>query len=109
MKAIASGKYRDRGTIQQRTVVNTKGSLSDTWSTFKTRWMRFVPLSGSEPVVPFEMKQSQAEFRVELRHCPGVKANMRILKGSRTFDILYVQNVEERDRETYLFVKELPS
>jgi hypothetical protein len=44
-----------------------------------------------------------------MRHLAGVSSKMRAVYASRNYDILSVANVDERGRETLLYVREGPN
>jgi SPP1 family predicted phage head-tail adaptor len=73
---------------------------------FATAWASIEPLNGREF---FAAQQVNAEVtaRIRLRYLPGVTRQMQVKFGSRTFAIESVINVEERNRELQLMVKEV--
>lgn len=100
---------RTRGyriTIQVVTDVNTKGSVSESVSTFASLLALTVYLHGDENVVQENLRQSEAEVRFELLPLPGVKPKMRVLSGIKLFDILWV---EQEEWYTHIYAREIQS
>jgi SPP1 family predicted phage head-tail adaptor len=103
---MEAGSLRQRITIQEKSVVrDTYGAETITWVTHVTAWARMEPLTGREFL---EARQTQAEgmVRFTLRYQSGIVPEMRVLFGSRTFDIQAVIHVEERGREVQLMCTE---
>jgi SPP1 family predicted phage head-tail adaptor len=105
---MRAGRLRQRITIQQNTPTrNGVGEEVESWSAFggRARSARIVPLAGRE-LFGAQQRHAEAEYRIEMRFLLGITPAMRVAHDSRVFDILHVANVEERDRETHLLVKE---
>jgi len=103
---IRAGELRHRVTIQQKSVTrNTFGEEIVTWQDVATVWAAIEPLRGREF---FESQQVNAEVttRIRIRYRPGITPTMRVVYGSRIFDIQAVINVEERNRELHLMCRE---
>ncbi len=104
---MGAGAYRHRITLQQAT--ETRDSLGGTvqaWATFATVWAAIEPLSGRE-LLQAQQVQAEVTHRVRLRYMNGVTAELRVLFGTRYFNILSAVNVQERNREIVLTCKEL--
>lgn len=65
-----------------------------------------VPISGKDFIAGLA-EQSEITHRVIMRYQSGVKPNMRVVYGSRLFDVLHVINANEANRELNLLCKEL--
>jgi len=103
---IRAGELRHRVTIQQKSVTrNTLGEEVVTWQDVATVWADVQPLSGKEY---FDAQQVNAEVtvRIRIRYRTGVKPEMRVVFGSRVFDIQAVINVDGRNQELQLMCKE---
>jgi SPP1 family predicted phage head-tail adaptor len=102
---MEAGKLRHRLIFQEKAA--TVNSLGEplTWTTSFTVWGSVEPLSGREF---FEAKQVQAQVshRVRIRYRSGVAPSMRILYGTRAFDIQEVIDTEERHAELVLMCQE---
>lgn len=100
------GKLRNRITIEQ--VVETQdldGSVLESWSFFVNAQASIEPISGREY---FAAQSTQAEVthRITMRYLAGITPKMRIVYGTRIFEILSVINVQERNRELQLMCRE---
>jgi SPP1 family predicted phage head-tail adaptor len=107
---MQSGKLRHLVTIQQNTPTTAAdGSLVDGWATF-----------GSAHDLPAEIRteggrefwrqrqmNSELTHEVTIRYYAGIRANMQVVFGSRTFQIATVIQDEARKTFTRLICKEL--
>ena len=103
---MEAGALRKRITIQKKSVTkNSYGEEVITWVTHCQAWAQIEPLSGREFL---EARQIQAEgmVRFTLRYQAGIEPEMRVLFGTRTFNIQAVIHVEERGREIQLMTVE---
>ncbi len=103
---MRAGLMRHRITIESPTETQgADGSMTLTWAPFATVWASVEPLLGREW---FDAQREQAEVshRVRMRFLPGVGHNMRIMWGSRVFEIESVLNAGERNRELVLMCRE---
>jgi SPP1 family predicted phage head-tail adaptor len=104
---MRAGRLRHRIKIQEYTESqNTYGEVTKNWTDYATVWATFEPIKGKEF---WESQQINAEIttKVTMRYLAGVKSKMRILLGTRIFEIDSVINPEERNRELQLLVKEM--
>lgn len=104
---MKSGQLRHRVTVQSLTVTQDEyGAPVETWTTMATVWVSIEPLEGREY---FAARQVNAEVtgRIRMRYLPGVLPSMRVLYGTRTFNILSIINPDERKRMTELMVQEV--
>jgi SPP1 family predicted phage head-tail adaptor len=99
---IQPGKLRYPVIIQKLVgTLDAAGQEVLTWQTHGTRWASIEPLQGRE-LLSARLIQSEVTTRIRLRYLAGVKAKMRVLFGSRVFDIQDVINPEERNIELQL-------
>lgn len=110
---MQSGKLRHLVTIQRRVVgspqATSTGQPDETWTAFLTDIHASIePISGREY---FAQRQVQGEVthRVRLRYRAGITSAMRVVFGSRVFDIASVIDFEERNIELQLMCVEGPS
>jgi len=89
------------GIMDQNAVIETPtegtndiGEPTLTWSTFATRWIALLPLSGAERVASLQ-NEGTVTHRVRMRYTPGLKPKMRMQSEGRTFEI---DSVVERGR-----------
>lgn len=103
---MRAGALRHPITIQAATdSIGARGGVAATYSTFAATWAEILPVGGSEQ---FRSQQTFPEgtHTLRIRYRSGVTPKMRILFGTRAFDILSVRNLEERDREMELICLE---
>lgn len=81
------------------------GSSGGSWATFGQAWASILPLNGTEKYVSGE-KHATATHKIKMRFLSGLNPKMRIKARGRTFEIISVINVGERDREMQLIVEE---
>ena len=100
-------------TIQQRTGTNAYGQPGGAWTNLVTSWAKLEHISGQEVV-------NQTEFAAEVTdrwtmpYVAGIEPRMRIsyvdLAGkTHYYDILFIQNVEERAFFLELLAREIVS
>ena len=106
---MRTGRLRHRVKIQHYTESqNAFGEATKNWTDYATVWAAVEPVKGREF---WESQQINAEIttKVTMRYLAGVKPKMRILYDTRIFEIDSVINVDERNRELQLLVKEMVS
>lgn len=104
---MRAGKLTHKVIIQQRSESkNTIGEDITTYTTYREVWARVVPLTGKEYVAQNET-QSSITGKIYIRYLDGVTNDMRVLWGTRNYDIQAVINTEERNRELVLMVDEI--
>lgn len=104
---MRAGRLRQLITIQSRTEVKgAAGGRSYTWATFATVRAEVAGISGREYLAAQQI-QAEITHRVLIRYLSGVKAEMRILWGTRTLEILTVLESSGRNTELTLMCKEL--
>jgi SPP1 family predicted phage head-tail adaptor len=92
---LKSGLMDQKATIQTPTEgTNSIGEPTFTYSTFATRWMALLPLSGAERVASLQ-NEGTVTHRVRMRYTAGLKPKMRLVSEGRTFEI---DSVVERGR-----------
>ena len=95
---MQAGQLRKRLTIQKRsTVQDSYGQPSTSWSDVVTVWGAVEPLSGRE-LMAAEAVQSEITHQVIIRYIAGITSKMRVLYGTRIFDIQNVLDENERHR-----------
>ncbi len=103
---MRAGELRHRIKIQQKSVTRgTMGGETVTWTDVSTVWAAVEPISGREYYAA-QQTQAEAQTRIRIRHLAGITTSMRVLWGTRVFDIIDVLDVKERGREIHLMCKE---
>jgi SPP1 family predicted phage head-tail adaptor len=104
---MEAGKKNCKFIIQIATIApDSHGTEIQTWQTHKTWWAGLRTISGGESYVNQQFVAS-ATHRLEGGYVRGITPRMRILYGTRTFDILQVMDVGERHADMWLVCKEL--
>ncbi len=102
------------GELNKRITIQTKGTPTRdsfgaeviAWSTFATVWAAVEPLSGREYLAA-QQATATVDTRIRIRYFAGVLPEMRIVYGSRTFEIVSVINVKEVGRELQIMCREI--
>ncbi len=100
------GKLRHKITIQEYIATRDSfGAEVQTWTDKASAFASITPVSGKEY---FATQQWNAEVttKITMRYLQGITPKMRVLFGSRIFEILSVLNFEERNIELNLMCKE---
>lgn len=103
---MQAGRLRHRIVVQKKQAkVDSFGEEVISWVKHLDAWGSIEPLRGQEYL---EAKQVQADVstRIRMRWQAGITPGMRVLYGSRVFDIQSVINVFERGRELQLMCLE---
>ena len=106
-----SGDLRRSIQIQQRSAtIDSVGGQSTTWTTVATVWADIQPLSGRELMAAQEV-QAEVSHTISIRYQPlfsdpKAMAAMRVLYGTRIFNISASMNVDERNRLITLMANE---
>lgn len=104
---MRAGALRNKITIEYIAVgKDTVGQENGTWTTLKTAWAHIKPLTGKE-YQSGQTINAEVTHEVRMRYYSGITPKMRVKHGTRYFDILYVLNIEERNRELLLKCKEV--
>lgn|SRR6185312_4677877 len=108
---IRSGDLRHRITFQQRdTGQDAAGQPVNTWTSLFASWADVSPLTG-RALLSAEVMASAVTHEITLRYRPELAApinvaNMRVLFGTRVFNIHACLNQDERNRTVILQAEE---
>jgi SPP1 family predicted phage head-tail adaptor len=104
---MRAGKLRHMATLQSRGEARDPayGAQADSWTDVASVWMAFEPMGGKEANASGSIR-SQSLFRITLRYRSDVTPKMRIRFRDRIFNILNVDNTDERNRELTLTASE---
>ena len=101
-----AGLLRHRVTIQTFTEArDIAGGVVRTWADSATRWAQVQPLTGREYFDAQQVK-SDVTHMVTMRKYTSVTTTNRLVHNSRNFNILSVQNIDERGKKMVLMCKE---
>ncbi len=95
--------YHQLITIQEfREVIDEYGTPIDQgWQGVATVWASVEPIRGREYIL-LQNIQSELAVRIRIRHRVGITPGMRVLYGTRVFDVQSVIDPEERHRDLQL-------
>ena len=104
---MRAGNLRNYVTIQKPAESQDSNlELITIWTTFATIWAEILPLAGREYWAS-RQTVSEATGKIRMRYIYGVTTKMRIIDGTKTYDIEAVIDIENRHKEIVLLVKEL--
>jgi len=75
------------------------------WQEFCKAWCSITPIRGNERWYSDE-KHATSTHQVVMRYRHGINPKMRLFARERTFEIVSVINIGERDKEMILIVEE---
>ena len=104
---MRSGNLKHKIEIQAFTETqNDYGEVIKGFTTFATVYASIIPLSGKEY---FASKSVNAEIshKIECRYVSGVLPSMRIVFGSRVFNIVSALNIREANRTLQIMATEV--
>lgn len=108
---MQAGKLRHYVTLQnkQATTTGSRGQVTNTWEDTQGNIpAEIVTLNGREAEIARQMVAS-ADTRVRLRYVANVTPASRFVWESRVFNILWVNNTDQRNRELVCLCQEVPS
>jgi SPP1 family predicted phage head-tail adaptor len=96
---MRAGNLRHRITFQIRSDgQDGYGGQEDIWTDYRSTWASIEPLNGRE-LIAAQAVQNETRFTIGCRYIAGILPSMRILFGTRIFNILDMSNIDERNRE----------
>lgn len=99
MKRLDPAKLRYKVTIQQLDgTQETTGAPLKSWTDFTTVWVSIEDLGGQERLIA-EQLFAGSNVRLRAWFIDGVKASMRVIYGSRIFDIQEAVDPDGERRE----------
>lgn len=95
-----AGRLRHRVTIQSVTETRdtTTGAIATSWADVATVWAAIEPLSGRE-FIAAQGAQAEIVARILIRYRDDVVAKMRVVSGSRVYNIRAVLQDKESGTE----------
>ena len=102
------GRFRHKINIQQElTTQNSYGEPTQEWVNFLTGiYCSIEPIRGRE-FFSADTINAEVSHRIRMRYLPGIHPKHRISYCNRTFDIVAVINVNERNKDMEIMAKEL--
>ena len=105
---MKAGTLRKKIALQSATrTPDGGGGFTESWATISGGdiWASIEPASSREVYAAGQL-QHRITHALTLRYLSGVTTAMRVLFGTRTFNVRSVLNVEERGRELRLLCEE---
>lgn len=103
---MRAGRLRYNVIIQQVShAQDAYGETTETWTEFVSAWAAIEPLKGNEYFDASNV-QSQVDVRIVMRYRAGITTSMRVVYGSRVFDIQSVIEPNSARRELHLMCRE---
>jgi SPP1 family predicted phage head-tail adaptor len=92
--------------LKQTSVQNSYGESENAWNEVAVVWANVNPLQGREL---FQANQihSEVSIKVTIRYRPGILPKMRLKFGEHLLQIIFVINIDERNRFLELSCKEV--
>jgi SPP1 family predicted phage head-tail adaptor len=107
--SVNPGRLRHRITVKTRpTSQNSYGEeITDItqWNDFASFYAAISPSSGREFYAAQQINAKVSTIFI-IRYYPGIKPNMKVVYGTRTFNILAASDIDERHREIHLWCEE---
>ncbi|GAB6174503.1 phage head closure protein [Paradesulfitobacterium aromaticivorans] len=101
------GKLKHQVTIQQNNPSqDAEGVMVENWVDIATVWAAVQPLQGRE-LLAAQSIAAEVTTRIRIRFRAGITSAMRILYGSRVFDIQAPIDPEEKHQELNLLCREV--
>jgi SPP1 family predicted phage head-tail adaptor len=102
-KITNPGEIRTKITLQSRTVVQDAGGFSvPGWTTIAAVWSKWINAHGSD-VLQAQIEKVDAPATVLIRYRSGVDTTCAVLKDSLRYEIISIDNIQERSE--YLELK----
>lgn len=107
---MQAGRLRNKIDIEQLSAASPQqlntGEPDESWSVYLNDiWASVEPLSGRELFAAQEF-HSEVTVRIRIRYRSGVNNRMRVVFGTKYYDIKAVIDPEERHREFHLLCSE---
>ena len=100
------GPLRHRATIQSYAKTrDAYGAEVETWSDFADVWASIEPLIGREYMAAKQLT-ADVSHKIRIRYIEGLSPTMRVVFGTRTFEIVSIINVQERNKELVIMATE---
>ena len=104
---MEAGKLNRRISIQSKVITaDADGYPTETWTTVNSPMANIITTGGKEFYAAQKLN-AETSCLFCIRYQTGVTVKNRVLYGTRTFDILSVNNVNEANVELQISAKEL--
>lgn len=97
---------RHRLELQKRTATQSgSGAETNEWETIDTVWAAIEPLAGRE-LIAAQTRQAETTGKIRIRFRPDVSPAMRGKFGDKIYNFLTAIDMNERNREIWIFTSE---
>ena len=97
---MRGGKLRRVVSIQSATLAtDAMGTPQPTWTNFVAKCYAQISEAGGKETIQANQINAQQVITVTIRYVAGITPKMRVVYGSRVFEIMTVTNINERNRE----------
>lgn len=103
---MRAGTLKHQVVFQKKTVSGKGIDRAGTWAVFCSAWASIRPVSASE-IIKSGRKEMNISHRIKIRFRSGISSDMKIVYGSREFDIHSVININEANREIEILAAEV--
>jgi len=104
---MRAGRLRHRLSLQSPTHANTVGTITTTWGTVATIWGSIEPLRVfNREFYSSAVINAEISATIIIRYTADIEPDYRIVFETRIFEIMWIINVDEKDKEMQLMVKE---
>lgn len=106
---MSAGRRNCYVTVQQQGAQSQgdDGELADNWETYKQLWMELQAVGGRESSRARQvLAEADTVGRYDWLDAPGITARMRLVYGSRVFDILHAGDPDGRGRDGVVQLRE---
>ena len=108
-KVTNPGEMHTRISLQERvTAAGDGGFIQQSWSTIASVWARWTNVHGSE-VWAAQSVQAQQPATVLIRYRAGLDTTCAVLMGSERFEIVSIDDIQERHEYLELKVQRMRS
>lgn len=105
---MRAGALNSRVVLQSRTLASDAiGNPVETWSDVATEWADVEAEDGIEAIQMGQVNSRQV-VKVTLRYRSGVNDTMRLTHAGKTYEIMSVVNVDQKNRELRLVCQSRP-
>lgn len=104
--SLRAGRLRHRLTFMSPIQTpDGKGAVTESYATTAVAWGSIEPLRGKE-YFESQLINSEVTGRIVTRYLGVINPSMIIIFNGRTFEIISIINVEEKNQELQIMVKE---
>jgi len=92
--------------FQTKTITGKGIDRTETFATVYTEWVFIRPISASE-IINSNREEMTSSHRIKMDYRTGILHSMKIVWGSRKFNIKSVINIDEGNREIEILAEEV--